>query len=78
MLSLSSTQVGMILLSDLFFTTFSGSSSPPLVTWQSPLTLNQLLFLRLDESSKKPQFSMLGLGDIVMPGICRRSCCLGP
>jgi len=72
MLSLGSTQVGMILLSGLFFyDIFWVFFTPVMVTvaksFDAPI---KLLFLRcLDESSKKPQFSMLGLGDIVIPGI---------
>merc|ERR1711933_640084 len=69
MLSLGSTQVGMILLSGLFFyDIFWVFFTPVMVTvaksFDAPI---KLLFLRcLDESSKKkPQFSMLG--DIVIP-----------
>mmetsp|Transcript_10901 Transcript_10901/g.24844 ORF Transcript_10901/g.24844 Transcript_10901/m.24844 type:complete len:390 (-) Transcript_10901:213-1382(-) len=79
MLSLGSVQVGMILLSGLFFyDIFWVFFTPVMVTvaksFDAPI---KLLFLRSLSASvagetgqaPKPQFSMLGLGDIVIPGI---------
>merc|ERR1711977_700559 len=71
MLSLGSVQVGMILLSGLFFyDIFWVFFTPVMVTvaksFDAPI---KLLFLRSLGDSGKPQFSMLGLGDIVIPGI---------
>lgn len=73
MLSLGSVQVGMILLSGLFFyDIFWVFFTPVMVTvaksFNAPI---KLLFIRslAEDASKKPQFSMLGLGDIVIPGI---------
>ena len=75
MLSLGSVQVGMILLSGLFFyDIFWVFFTPVMVTvaksFDAPI---KLLFIRSLSSdpaeAAKPQFSMLGLGDIVIPGI---------
>ena len=70
MLSLGSVQVGVILLSGLFFyDIFWVFFTPVMVTvaksFDAPI---KLLFLK-SVSDGKPTFSMLGLGDIVIPGI---------
>jgi len=70
MLSLGSVQVGMILLSGLFFyDIFWVFFTPVMVTvaksFDAPI---KLLFLK-SVTEGKPTFSMLGLGDIVIPGI---------
>jgi minor histocompatibility antigen H13 len=71
MLSLGSVQVGVILLSGLFFyDIFWVFFTPVMVTvaksFDAPI---KLLFLKSVTSDGKPTFSMLGLGDIVIPGI---------
>lgn len=71
MISLGSVQVGFILLGGLFFyDIFFVFYTPIMVTvatsFDAPI---KLLFVRfLEADTQLPKFSMLGLGDIVIPG----------
>lgn len=74
MLSLGSVDVGMILLGGLFFyDIFWVFFTPVMVTvaksFEAPIKLLFIRSLSLEDGAMKPQFSMLGLGDIVIPGI---------
>ena len=70
-LSLGAVQNGVILLTGLFFyEIFWVFFTPVMVSvaksFDAPI---KLLFPRIDAGIEAPQFSMLGLGDIVIPGI---------
>lgn len=70
-LSLGAVQNGVILLTGLFFyDIFWVFFTPVMVSvaksFDAPI---KLLFPRIDAGVEGPQFSMLGLGDIVIPGI---------
>mmetsp|Transcript_13517 Transcript_13517/g.37961 ORF Transcript_13517/g.37961 Transcript_13517/m.37961 type:complete len:303 (-) Transcript_13517:1033-1941(-) len=74
MLSLGSVDVGIILLCGLFlYDIFWVFFTPVMVTvaksFDAPIKLLFIRSLSLEDGAMKPQFSMLGLGDIVIPGI---------